>query len=70
MSLLKLRLVSLRVMKGSNKTDIKKLDNLPDSAIDYSDIPETDADFWKEAEVEYPSRKIALSIRLDEDIIE
>jgi len=56
-------------MNNSKKSDIEKLEKLPDAGIDYSDIPETDAEFWKEAIVEYPTKKIHLSIRLDEDIV-
>ncbi len=57
-------------MRKSKITDIEKLSKLPDSAIDYSDIPETDAKFWNEATVEYPAKKVHLSIRLDEDVVE
>jgi len=57
-------------MSDLKKSDLKKLKELPDSDIDYSDIPETDAKFWNEAIVEYPTKKIHLSIRLDEDIVE
>lgn len=56
-------------MNPSNKTDLNKLKNIKDSEIDYSDIPETDALFWNEAEVIYPSNKTHLSIRLDDDIV-
>ena len=57
-------------MSPSSKTDLNKLQNLNDSEIDYSDIPETDAQFWKEAKVIYPSKKTHLSIRLDDDIVQ
>jgi len=57
-------------MSPSSKNDLNKLKNLKDSEIDYSDIPETDALFWKEAEVIYPSKKTHLSIRLDDDIVQ
>ena len=57
-------------MSPSNKTDLNKLKTLKDNEIDYSDIPETDALFWKEAEVIYPSNKTHLSIRLDDDIVQ
>lgn len=57
-------------MKKSTKTDLDKLKNKPDSMLDYSDIPETDASFWNEAEVVYPAKKVPVSIRLDEDIVE
>ncbi len=56
-------------MSPSNKTDINKLINLKDKEINYSDIPKTDATFWKDAEVIYPSNKTHLSIRLDDDIV-
>jgi uncharacterized protein (DUF4415 family) len=38
--------------------------------IDYSDIPETDENFWKNAKVHMPKSKRSLTIRLDPDIIE
>lgn len=38
--------------------------------IDYSDIPETSEEFWKNAEVKIPVEKTAISIRLDNDILE
>lgn len=44
---------------------IKKKDH-----IDYSDIPETDEDFWQGAEIQMPHAKQSLTIRLDADIIE
>ena len=56
-------------MSPSNKTDINKLNNLKDKDINYSDVAETDAAFWKDAEVIYPSTKTHLSIRLDDDIV-
>lgn len=57
-------------MRKSKVTDIEKLSKLPDLAIDYSDIPETDVKFWSDAVVEYPVKKVHLSIRLDEDIVD
>jgi len=43
---------------------------MKDSSIDYSDISETDEVFWEDADIIFPSKKIHLSIRLDNDIIE
>ncbi len=54
------------IMSPLNKTEKNKLKN---KEIDYSDIPETNADFWKDAEVIYPANKTHLSIRLDDDIV-
>jgi len=56
-------------MSTSSKTNYKKLKDLSDSSIDYSDIPETDDEFWSDAEVLFPIKKIHVSIRLDDDII-
>jgi uncharacterized protein (DUF4415 family) len=56
-------------MSASSKTDFKRLAKLTDNDIDYSDIAMSDEDFWKDAEVTFPSKKIHLSIRLDDDIV-
>ena len=37
--------------------------------IDFSDIPETTDDFWNDAKVIMPEKKISISIRLDSDIL-
>jgi uncharacterized protein (DUF4415 family) len=50
--------------------ELKRLVKIPDESIDYSDIAELDDSFWKNAAIEFPKRKKAVSIRLDEDIIE
>ena len=56
-------------MSNADKTDYNKLNQLADTDIDYTDIQETNAAFWRDAEVIYPSKKTHLSIRLDDDII-
>jgi len=56
-------------MSASTKTDYKRLADLADDDIDYSDIAMSDEEFWKDAEVVFPSKKIHLSIRLDDDIV-
>ena len=56
-------------MSASIKTNLKKLSKMKDSKIDYSDIPETDMEFWREAKVSFPEKKVHLSIRLDHDIV-
>jgi uncharacterized protein (DUF4415 family) len=38
--------------------------------IDYSDIPETDEDFWKNATIHLPKKKQSLTIRLDAEVVE
>jgi uncharacterized protein (DUF4415 family) len=51
-------------------SDLKKLREMKDEDIDYSDIQETDEEFWRKAKVIFPSKKKILSIRLDEDVVE
>jgi len=55
-------------MKTSSKTNWNKLKNLTDSQIDYSDIPETNSEFWSDAEIILPQNKVDLKIKVDEDI--
>lgn len=53
-----------------SKTDWTWLEKEDDSEIDYSDIPETTKEFWADAELLMPTQKTAISIRLDNKIIE
>nr|WP_024750334.1 BrnA antitoxin family protein [Crocosphaera subtropica] len=48
----------------------KQLLAMSDKAIDTSDIPELDDTFWENAKVVKPMPKTAVSIPLDDDIIE
>ena len=50
-------------------SDLKRVDALQDEDIDYSDIPELDADFFRRARVVIPLRKQQLTIRLDADVL-
>ncbi len=43
---------------------------MDDREIDYSDIPETDEDFWKKAKLVVPEKKSRISIRLDNEVLE
>lgn len=49
---------------------IEELQALPDHEIDTSDIPELDDNFWKNARVEVPKNKQAVSLRLPPDVLE
>ncbi|MGI0481024.1 hypothetical protein ACN4EE_09550 [Geminocystis sp. CENA526] len=44
-------------MNISRKEQIKLLSNMKDEDIDFSDIPETDAEFWADAKIDYPNKK-------------
>lgn len=52
------------------RTNVKKLDSLKDSEIDYSEIPELPDDLAESAEWFMPAPKALLSLRLDADVIE
>lgn len=61
--------------KGENimsidKKRIHEIKSIKDDEIDYSDIPELDDNFWANAKPVYPVKKKAISIRLDQDIID
>ena len=56
-------------MSTSSKTNYKRINKLSDKDIDYSDIPETDEEFWSDADILFPTNKTHVSIRLDDDII-
>lgn len=49
---------------------LKGLAAMPDSEIDYSDIPATDKAFWADAVVIRRGPKEQISIRLDTDLLE
>jgi len=55
-------------MKESNKACLEHLRNKKDEEIDYSDIQETEPDFWKDAEVVYPKKKVTVKLNIDEDL--
>ncbi|MEH2079424.1 MAG: BrnA antitoxin family protein [Nostoc sp.] len=49
---------------------LKKLENIPDTAIDTSDIPELDRQFWEKAKIVKPVSQKATLIQLDRDILD
>jgi len=57
-------------MSSSMKQKPNKIDEIKDEDINYSDIPELDEEFWKNAVIEYPKKKRPVTIRLDVDILE
>lgn len=55
-------------MKKLSKTNWDQLNQISDKDIDYSDIPSTNSDFWNDAEVFVPHKKVEVSLQVDEDI--
>ena len=57
-------------MNSSREERLKKLDEIKDENIDYSDIPDLDEKFWENAVIEYPEKKKPVTLRLDADVLE
>ena len=53
--------------KKTIKSDLKRLDAMSDSNIDYSDIPALDGAFFRDARVVVPPGKKQLTVRPDAD---
>ena len=53
-----------------SKKRLKEIEAIREEDIDYSDIPETDATFWANAELKNPEPKKGVYIRLDPDILD
>lgn len=60
----------MNASKKSIKSDLPRIDAMSDKEIDYSDTPETDADFWQGAVVNSPTVKRQVTLRIDPDIVE
>lgn len=58
-------------MTGKQKAEIKALSELPDSKIDYSDIPQLPGEFWKNAVNNpfYKPTKASTTVRVDSDVL-
>ena len=54
---------------GKGKTNFIKLDAMQDADIDYSEIPESDEEFFKSASVLLSPKKEQLTIRIDSDLL-
>lgn len=56
------------IMKKPSKTDWNRVNRNDDTLIDYSDIPETDAAFWADAEIKSFTNKVDYTFKIDEDL--
>ena len=57
-------------MKKKYFSDVKRLRNMKDEEIDYSDIPELDEAFFEKAVIVLPQPKASVSIRLDQEVLD
>ena len=53
-----------------SRTNWHKLASMADGAIDVSDAPELDAEFFREAKLRLPRGKQSVSLRLDSDVLD
>ncbi len=44
--------------------------SVPDEEIDFTDIPELDADFWREAELGRPDRTEQITMRVKRSVLD
>ena len=56
--------------RRKGKTDFKRLREMHDSEIDYTDIPKLGRSFWTNAKLMMPEPKDRLTIRIDHDVVE
>jgi len=56
-------------MRARSKTNKKRLNDMSDKDIDLDDIPELDEEFFKNAQLQLPSKQ-AVTMRLDSDVLE
>ncbi|HYF98071.1 MAG TPA: BrnA antitoxin family protein [Coxiellaceae bacterium] len=60
----------MHAKKKSIASDLKRLDKITESEIDYSDIPPLDESFFTKATFELPKNKISITLRLDSEVLE
>ena len=53
-----------------SKKRLKEIQSVQEKDINYSDIPETDVEFWNKAQVVYPKQKKPITIRIDIDTLQ
>lgn len=59
-----------RNLEKESKTDWARVDAMEDQDIDFSDIPELDAEFFSRAVLRLPAPKAVVTIRLDREVLE
>ena len=57
-------------MRKKSKTNFKKLAEMKDDEIDFSDVPKLSSVFFKKAELKMPEPKKSISMRIDQDVLD
>ncbi|ENN89990.1 BrnA antitoxin family protein [Bartonella bovis] len=62
---------NLLPLTDEQKVEINELAKMPDSEVDYSDIPPLDGEFWKNAVRNpfYKPTKTVTTVRVDSDVL-
>ncbi len=58
------------VSKQPIKSDLEALDEMSDEDVDYTDVPEIDAEFFKTADVVPTPGKKQVTVRIDRDVLD
>ncbi len=61
--------MSAKGTKKKSQTKWKQLQTKKDKDIDFSDIPELDSHFFKNAKLRLPQTKSTITMRLDPDVL-
>ncbi len=71
MSIVRYTLETLPPLTDADRAQLKKLADMPDSEIDFSDIPELTEEFWKNAVRGkfYKPTKKTTTVRFDTDVL-
>jgi uncharacterized protein (DUF4415 family) len=62
--------MSKKPLKKRSVTEWAVLDAMPDNEIDFSEIPEADENFFKNAALRLPQPKSSVSLRVDRDVLD
>jgi uncharacterized protein (DUF4415 family) len=62
--------VNKKNTRKKSQTDWEKVDSITDDDINFSDIPELDNDFFKNAKIVLPKPKIPITLRVESDVLE
>lgn len=64
-----------KTSRAESKTDWARVDALGEADLDEAaradpDAPPTDAEFWRDAKLVMPERKVPVSLRIDRDVVD
>ncbi len=57
-------------MKKASRTDWERVDAMSDEDIDTSEIPPLDENYFANAELRLPQKKIPITMRVDPDVLD